>query len=317
MSAGGRIASRSSNAERVGGTVLPMLAAAVVGAQVGVSIVGTRVIADRIDPFSLAFLRYAIGLCCLLPLIVRARPPRFQPADRLAVACCGVLQFGVLIVLLNLGLRSVPAGRGALIFATMPMMAMALAMLAGTERWKWWRGAGVLGSVGGLALALGPDAISAPGATVSGEWLIAGAAACGALSSVLARPYVRRYGALAVCWLAMVTAVVALASTIVVTGRADGLARLDPLVWVVVALLGAGSAGGYFLWLWALGRASASSVTVFQTLGPVAAIVFGVAFLGEPIYRGTVAGLVVVAVGIWLATVSLTGPATRHASGQR
>ena len=302
---------RRPGAERVGGTALPMLAAALVGIQVGASIVGTRVIADRIDPFALAFLRYAIGLCCLLPLIVRTRPPRFQPADRLPVACCGVLQFGVLIVLLNLGLRSVPAGRGALIFATMPILAMAIAMVAGTEHWKWWRGAGVVGAVGGLALALGPDAISAPSATVTGEWLIVGAAACGALSSVLARPYVRRYGALAVSWLAMAASVVALAGTIVVTGRAGGLARLDPLVWVVVALLGAGSAGGYFLWLWALGRASASSVTVFQTLGPVTAILFDVVFLGEPLAWAVVAGLVVVAVGIWLTTAPAAPSRTR------
>ena len=308
MNAASQGVERWSRTVLASGTALPLVATAVVGVQVGASVVGTRVIADRIDPFSLAFLRYAIGLCCLLPLILRARPSRFRPVDRLSIACCGVLQFGVLIVLLTIGLRSVPAGRGALIFATMPILAMAIAMLAGAERWGWWRGVGVLGAVCGLALALGPDAILARGAAFSGEVLIAGAAACGALSSVLAGPYVRRYGALPVCWLAMTASVVALAGTIVVTGRTDSLARLDPLVWLVVALLGAGSAGGYFLWLWALGHASASRVTVFQTLGPVTAILFDVTFLGQPVYWETVAGLVMVAVGIWLATAPAAGP---------
>ena len=59
---------------------------------------------------------------------------RFARADILPIAALGIGQFGVLIALLNYGLRTVPAGRGALIFATFPLLTLIVAALAGHER---------------------------------------------------------------------------------------------------------------------------------------------------------------------------------------
>ena len=49
---------------------------------------------------------------------------RFARADMLPIAPLGIGQFGVLIALLNFGLRTVPAGRGALIFASFPLLTL-------------------------------------------------------------------------------------------------------------------------------------------------------------------------------------------------
>jgi len=58
---------------------------------------------------------------------------------------------------------------------------------------------------------------------------------------------------------------------------------------------------GYFLWLWALGHAPATEVTVFLALSPFTAALLGALLLAEPITLTATGGLVCVAVGLWLA----------------
>jgi len=91
---------------------LGALAAAATGVQVGAAIVATRYVAADISPASLAFLRYAIGVACLVPAVALAGRIRFARADIVPIAALGIGQFGVLIALLNYGLRTVPAARG-------------------------------------------------------------------------------------------------------------------------------------------------------------------------------------------------------------
>ncbi|HYB42506.1 MAG TPA: EamA family transporter, partial [Candidatus Methylomirabilis sp.] len=79
-------------------------AAAATGIQVGSAMVATRLVVDQAGPASLALLRYLIGVCCLLPLAALSTPrPRFAPGDLLRVALLGMVQFGLLIALLNYG----------------------------------------------------------------------------------------------------------------------------------------------------------------------------------------------------------------------
>ena len=92
---------------------LAAIAAAVTSTQVGSAMVATRFVVDQTGPISLALLRYLIGFTCLLPLALLARPRvRFERCDLLPLALLGVIQFGVLIALLNYGLRFIPSARG-------------------------------------------------------------------------------------------------------------------------------------------------------------------------------------------------------------
>ena len=112
---------------------LAILAAAATGVQVGAAITASRLAIGEIGPASLAFLRYAIGAACLAPVFFSPRM-RFARADILAIALLGIGQFGVLIALLNYGLKTVPSARAALIFASFPMMTLLFAAAIGQER---------------------------------------------------------------------------------------------------------------------------------------------------------------------------------------
>ena len=278
---------------------LAVLAAAITGIQVGAAITATRFVAADISPASLAFLRYAIGVACLIPAVAMATRVRFARADLLPIAALGIGQFGILIALLNYGLRSVPAGRGALIFASFPLITLVVAALLGHERVSVRKIGGILATMTGVALALG-DKILGAGSLV-GELTILASAATGAVCSVLYRPYLRRYPTLPVSAFAMAAAAVALFPFAAVDDLFDAPGHLSLLAWGAIIFIGLSSGSFYVVWLWALKTIPASRVTVFLALSPVTAIVLGVALLGEPVTAGMIAGVACVALGLWVA----------------
>ena len=291
---------------------LAALAAAATGIQVGAAMVATRFVIDQLDPVPLAMLRYAIGFLCLLPLVLLAPRARFARRDILPIALLGITQFGILIALLNYGLQFISAGRAALIFATFPLMTLVLARLFGREAMTGAKTAGVLLTVVGVAAALGEAAYrgGASGA-LSGEALIGpdliGVAAvlasafCGALCSILYRPYLQRYPTLPVSAFAMLASVGFLALLAGAEGAFGALPRVTAGGWLAILFIGVSSGVGYYLWLWALRHATPTRVTVFLALSPLTAALGGALLLGEALGPGLAIGLACVALGLWLA----------------
>lgn len=278
---------------------LAILAAAATGVQVGAAITASRFAIVEIGPASLAFLRYAIGVACLAPVFL-SRDMRFARADVLPVALLGVGQFGVLIALLNFGLKSVPSARAALIFASFPMLTLLFAASVGQERLTLAKLAGVALTILGVGFALG-DRTVAHGSLL-GEAAVLAAATTGAVCSVLYRPYLKRYPTLPVSAFAMLAAVVALSVPAALDDLFVATPNLTLAAWAAVIFIGLSSGGGYVLWLWALANTSATRVTVFLSLSPITAATLGWLLLAEPISATMIAGLACVAAGLWLAT---------------
>jgi len=262
--------------------------------------VATRVVVGELGPATLALLRYVIGFLCLAWPGWRAlRRVPIAWRDLAPVCALGIGQFGILVALLNLGLRSVPAGRGALLFATFPLMTMLLAALLGQERLTVRRSAGVALTVLGVGFAMGARILAA--GDWAGEAAILGAALCGAVCSVGYRPYLRRYAPVSVSAVAMLASVAFLA---ILAAATEGVPPpLSAAGWGAVLFIGIGSGAGYFLWLHALKHLPATEVTVALALGPLTAIGLGAALLGERIEPAALAGFAAVTGGIWLATL--------------
>lgn len=283
--------------------LLPMLAAAATGVQVGSSIVATRFVIDQTDPVTLAFLRYLIGFCCLLIPAWRSASGWFDRYDLLPIALLGITQFGILIVLMNYGVQFIPSARAALIFACMPLLTMTLAALIGYERMTLFKTVGVLFTIVGVGFALGEKVLLTT--ETANEWIgelaVLASTLCGALCSVLYRPYLRKYPTLQVGASAMFASVGFLALAATVEGQFAWSFRFTIWGWLVVFFIGGGSAIGYYLWLWALGHSSPTQVTVFLSLSPITSAVMGALLLAEPISALFLVGLICVIVGLWLA----------------
>lgn len=282
---------------------LALMAAAATGVQVGAAMVATRFVVQDIGPASLAFLRYAIAVLCLVPPLLMSARVRFAARDLVVVMGLGIVQFGILIALLNLGLRFISSTRAALLFSTFPLMTMIVAAMLGREDLSRAKVAGVILTIIGVGVALGERMTLQ---SVSDEWLgallVLAAALCGALCSVLYRPYLIRYPTLPIGAWAMLASVVFLASPAAVEGLFTEGARLSPSGWGAVLFIGLSSGIGYVLWLWALKHTTPTRVTVFLSLSPLTAALLGVWLLGEPLTFGVLFGLTGVAAGLWLAT---------------
>ena len=282
---------------------LAAAAAAATGVQVGSAMVATRFVVDQTGPTSLALLRYAIGFCCLLPVVwLSAGPVRFARRDVLPIALLGITQFGILIALLNYGLRFVPSARAALIFATFPLLTMVLAAALGHERLTLPKILGVLLTIAGVGVALGEKALQGGGGQEwVGELAVFASALSGAVCSVLYRPYLRKYPALPVSAFAMLASVGFLAILAAGEGFFVSPPHFTPGGWLAIVFIGLSSGVGYYLWLWALGHAPATQVTVFLALSPITAAGLGALFLGEAISAASAVGLACVALGLWLS----------------
>ncbi len=246
----------------------PAAASAATGILVGSAMVATRYVVDQTGPASLALLRYAIGFCCLLPVVLlSADRTRFARRDLLPIALLGITQFGILIALLNYGLRFIPSV-----------------------------------TIAGVGFALGEKAIQGGGTHEwVGELAVFASALCGAVCSVLYRPYLRAYPALRVSAFAMLASVGFLSLLAAGEGFFSSVPRFTPGGWLAVGFIGVNSGVGYYLWLWALGHAPATQVTVFLALSPITAAWLGALFLAETISTLSVLGLALVALGLWLA----------------
>lgn len=284
-----------------------LLAAAATGVQVGAATVASRAVIQSMGPTSLAFLRYALAVLILLPFVIalqrRQGKIRFAGRDGPVIVVLGVLQFGLLISLLNFGLRSVNAALGTLLFTTFPFIAMLLAAALGLERMTAARTAGVLLTIAGVGLALYERMqVSVDQTAWVGMAAILAAACCGAVCSVLYRPYLRRYPTLVVGFAAMLASVLSLALPAWMEGLPAMLATLPLRVWAAVAFIGLSSGIGYVLWLYALKHSTPTRVTVFMGLSPLTAAFLGTLMLGEPFSAYQSVGALAVLMGLWMAT---------------
>jgi drug/metabolite transporter (DMT)-like permease len=289
-------------------------AAAGTGILVGAAIVATRFVIDQTSPLSLALLRYLIGFVVLLPPVLFSTRVHVERRDLLAIGVLGIAQFGILIVLLNYGLQFIPAARAALIFATLPLLAMVMAWALRLESLSVAKTAGVLLTIVGVGLALGERALP-PGTNAGngglGELAVFTSALIGAACSVLYRPYLRRYPTLPVSAFAMFAAIGFLALLAAGDGFFANPPRFSLGGWLAILFIGVSSGVGYFLWLWALKHGTPTRVTVFLALSPLTAAVLGVFLLGEHFSLLTGAGLACVALGLWAASSNQHGAVTR------
>ncbi len=287
---------------------LALAAAALTGVQVGAAIVASRFAVAEVPPLTLALLRYAIGLACLLPFVASAllrgglRPTtRAMVPDLLPMALLGMVQFAAVIALLNFGLQHVGAAQAALIFSLFPLLTLLLSAALGHDRITPALLGGVLLSIAGVALALAPKL----GAGHTGHWwgelAVLASAVLGATCSVLYRPYLRRHPTLPVSAWAMAASVVALAVLALAEGWPARIPLLSGKAWAVAAFIGLSSGVGYFLWLYALKHESPARVTVFLALNPITAALLGAMLLGEPLAAPVLGAIVLIACGLALA----------------
>lgn len=289
--------------------LLPHLALLASAAILGSSFVAVRaVMADQDQPAVLAFLRYGGAALCLLPFLAlpagpagpRRRLPRFSGPEWALLALLGALQFGLFHLFVNSALQFIPASRGAVIFALIPVMTMLVAALFGRDRLSPVQVGAAILAFAGVALAVGgnPPA-DAPGTAEgdpAGGWLGEGlfflAVCCGATYNALSARLLRDRSVVPVTALTMGLG----ALTLLPLALAEGLLPAGPPYdaadwWLLAWLALPGGAGGFLLFNWGLRRTSPNRAAIYVPMAPIFSAFLGFLLLGETLSGLFLAGL--------------------------
>jgi drug/metabolite transporter (DMT)-like permease len=86
-------------------------------------------------------------------------------------------------------------------------------------------------------------------------------------------------------------------------GGFEAVKAFDTAQWVAALYLGAfAGALGFYLWVYALERATPTRVANTITVSPIAAALLAAVLIGEPIGASLLVGIAAVATGIWTAS---------------
>jgi drug/metabolite transporter (DMT)-like permease len=251
---------------------------------------------EEIFPEALAMIRM-LGGALFFQAIVRTRATQgvaISRGDHARLAGLSVLGISLNQTLFLLGLRWTTPFSVSLLGATIPVFAAALAVLFRKERFSWR-------TLLGLALAmLGVLSLVGNGSLDRGAILVALNSLSYAAYVVLSRDVVLRVGALrTVAWIFTYGAL--MFAPLGVMPLLAQVPALTPRGWGYVAyILALPTIVAYLLNAWALGKSSATLVTIYIYLQPLIAAVLAWVQLGHGISSraGVAAVLILVGLGV-------------------
>lgn len=257
-------------------------------------------------PFTVAFVRVAVGSLVLLPFAWS----RHRRGDRLpwgTIWLMGLIGVALYYVLFNLAMLYVSASQGALVQASIPAMTALVAVLWLRERASPLRWLGIAMSVSGVLIVFSGGGADSGQATLLGNFLMFASVVCWAIYTSLAK---RMAGFDSLVISAAVTGTGAvlllpLASyEITMAYLADGGLPPLPLIgWVELLYLGGIASGlAYLLYNASLRHLDASEVGVYTNLIPIVGVLTGVVVLGEPLSARAIVGGLVVMFGVWMTS---------------
>lgn len=269
-----------------------------------------RVVAQAMPPLAAASLRFLLASAVLLLWLARTgRMGRLrslvgrQWLGLTAAAAVGVLGYSVFFLL---ALKTVPAGKAAMVVALNPVLTMLFAVLLFRERLNLPIGLGLGLAVSGTLYALsgGSWALGLGSTSGVGEWLLLGCAACWVAYTLLGRLVLSHIDALTTtAATASIGALLLLVASLVVEGPAawTGLTDVRADAWYSLIALALGATALAYAWyLKGVQELGAGAAAAYMSLVPLFGMLLSSLWLGEPVTASLLRGGSAAIVGMGL-----------------
>ena len=259
---------------------------------------------EAFPPLTTAFLRFAIGIACIA-LWARWRGVRLLPerGEWRALWVVAVL-FAVQIALMNVGFDRTSGAMGSVLIATNPLFAVMFAhfVIAG-DRMTAAKALGLLVAMAGTSLALLGDVdIGALDAGAIGNWIVLSSAVMLGFRLSLSARFVRRIDPTKVAlWQMVLSLPLFGAGALLLEDIAwdrVGVGPIAGLLYQGVVVAGVGFTVSYHL----LKLYTPSVMMSFNFVSPIAGVLFSAWLLGDRIGALLLAGMALVAAGLYLVT---------------
>lgn len=274
----------------------------------GGTFIAGRLLADRVGPFSAAFLRFAVAASLLLVLTIRleGRLPRIHRNPFIGLLFLGMTGVFAYNAFFFKGLQLISAGRASLIIANNPVFITLFAALIFKEKLSWLKAGGILLSVTGalIVISKGDPAALLRGGVGWGEILIFGCVASWVAYSLIGKTIMKDLSPLAAVTYSALIGTAALFIPAVAEGMMREIPLYTVLDWVCISYLGVFGTVLGFVWYYegikALGPTRAGQ---FINFVPVCAILLAFFILGEPITWSLLVGAGFVITGVSLTNM--------------
>jgi drug/metabolite transporter (DMT)-like permease len=274
----------------------------------GGTFIAGRLIADRVGPFSAAFLRFAVASCLLFVLTVRheGRLPRISGEQFIGLFFLGMTGVFAYNALFFKGLQLITAGRASLIIANNPVFIALFAALIFKDKLTWLKAAGILLSVTGalIVLSKGDLAVLLQGGVGWGEILIFGCVASWVAYSLIGKAVMKNLSPLVSVSYSSFIGTAALLIPALAEGMATSVMDYGFRDWICIFYLGLFGTVLGFVWYYegikALGPTRAGQ---FINFVPVCAILLAFFILGEPVTLSLLVGAAFVISGVSLTNM--------------
>lgn len=240
-------------------------------------------------------IRYGIAAVFLLGIVlITTRLPRINRRDLAILVLLGVIMYSGFPYFMTRALEDTTAARGALLFATIPLVTIAIGAIFRVETITWRKLAGISIAIAGAALALGENVGEAAPNALRGDAFMFVGMLCAAIFNVFSPRYLMRYGNLPVLTLTMLigSGFLLVLALLLATPLTRSLA-FDLEGWIVVLILAIpGAALMNFMWGRALQLVTPTQATITVGINPITALLLGAWLLSEPITWRVLGGVV-------------------------
>ncbi|WP_250472052.1 DMT family transporter [Caballeronia sp. GAFFF1] len=287
-----------------------------VGSNVGI---GKSIVAFVPVPL-FALLRFVIALAVLWPLLRPSKMKRVARAEWINLFLQALFgTFGFTLLMLN-GVARTSAVAAGVITSTMPAVVALFAWLFLKEKPGGRAFASIALAVVGVVVINVAQSGGGDhgGGSLAGNLMVVGAVCCESLYVILSRRLTQTLPAIDICAYTHGLGFLLMLPLGLPTALAFEWRGVDAVTWALVGWY-ALSASVFSFWLWMKGirHVAGSLAGVFSAVLPIAAALYGIAFLGE---RPTLAhgiALACVMAGIVLASLKRRAPAPRDERGSR
>jgi drug/metabolite transporter (DMT)-like permease len=253
-----------------------------------------------VPPTFVAWSRVALGAVVLLPLAMRRDSLRGLRGHAGAILAYAACEIAVPFTLIAIGEQYVASSLTAILIASMPLMVALLALrFAPADRPTGLRLIGLFVGLGGVVALVGIDLTGEPEELLGGALILVATLGYATAPLIVQRrlaeldPLGPVAVSLGIATIALVPGV--LAELPAEVPPEDALASLVVLGIVCTAL-------GLVLFFQLITAAGPTRASVITYVNPLVAVVLGVLVLDEQLGVSSVAGLVLILAGSWLAT---------------
>ena len=269
----------------------------------GASFMFIKVMLAEMGPVAVAWVRLLGGAVFVLVLAF-ARGAGLPGSARywLDTTVVAVLASAVPLVLIPWGERSISSQLAGLLNGAMPLWTALLAVaFLPSERIG---GTGALGLVlgfAGVVLVIGPDVVRPGEPSTQGALAVVLATVCYAAGAVWIRSRLRGVNSTLLAGTSSLLAALLLTPLLIAVESMPNLPSMSASVIAASAGLALLSSGvAYVIYYWLLSTLEATQASLVTYLIPLFALGWGAAVLGESLPLGTLPGLALVVLGVWL-----------------